>query len=60
MSFSRGSQSASSANETVSLEGLAFVAAVLFLIGSIISFYIAYKNLKDSSLGGRTVLELVP
>jgi hypothetical protein len=30
-------------------ERLAFIAAILFLIGSSMSFYIAYKNLKTSS-----------
>ena len=60
MSFSRESQSANSPNETISLEELSFVAATLFFVGSIISFYIAYKNLKDSSSGGRPILELVP
>lgn len=60
MSFSRESQSTNSANEIISLEELAFVAATLFFIGSIISFYIAYKNLKDSSSTGQSILELVP
>ncbi|MFA1819544.1 hypothetical protein ACDX78_04945 [Virgibacillus oceani] len=51
MPITRGTEAMSPLNllAEIPTERLAFVAAIFFLIGSGISMYIAYKNLKTSS-----------
>ncbi|GGN51169.1 MULTISPECIES: hypothetical protein [Oceanobacillus] len=60
MSSPQESKSTNSSNEIISLEELSFVSAMFFVIGAMISFYVAYKRLKDSSLGGPPILQPVP
>jgi len=51
MPITRGTEAMGPLNYLAEIptERLAFVAAIFFLIGSGMSFYIAYKNLKTSS-----------
>jgi hypothetical protein len=51
MSIVRGTEAMNPLNMLAEIptERLAFIAAIFFLIGSGMSFYIAYKNLKTSS-----------
>lgn len=60
MSLLQDSGVKNASNELMPLEELAFTAAILFFFGSIISLYIAYKNLKNSSSSTRSILELIP
>jgi len=51
MSSPTGTETRNSVNSLsqISLEKLAFLGATLFLIGSSISFYVAYQNLKKTT-----------
>ncbi|GEM_PF-6190584 len=60
MSSLQGSEATNISKELIPLEELSFIGAILFFVGSIISLYIAYKNLKNAPSSGHSILELIP